>query len=87
MTTQEFDAARYKSAQRQEWDAVDAGWSKWWEIIEKGAQHVSDRLVELAAVKPGHQVLDVATGIGEPCLRRKNVGPLGCPSVRHGAQT
>ena len=78
MTTQEFDAARYKSAQRQEWDAVAAGWSKWWEIIEKGAQHVSDRLVELAAVKPGHQVLDVATGIGEPCLTAaRRVGATG----------
>jgi len=78
MTTPEFDATRYKSTQRQEWDAVAAGWNKWWEIIEKGAQHVSDRLVELAAIKPGHHVLDVATGIGEPCLTAaRRVGATG----------
>ena len=78
MATQEFDATRYKSAQRQEWDAVAVGWSKWWETIEKGAQHVSDRLVELADVQPGHHVLDVATGIGEPCLTAaRRVGATG----------
>ena len=78
MATQEFDATRYKSAQRQEWDAVAIGWSRWWETIEKGAQHVSDRLVELADVQPGHHVLDVATGIGEPCLTAaRRVGATG----------
>ena len=68
MATQEFDATHYKSAQRQEWDAVAAGWGKWWETIERGTQPVSDRLVELANLQPGHRVLDVATGIGEPCI-------------------
>ena len=28
MAEQEFDATRYKSAQRQEWDAVAVGWSR-----------------------------------------------------------
>ena len=78
MATQEFDATRYKSAQRQEWDAVAVGWSRWWETIEKGTQHHSDRLVELADVQPGHHVLDVATGIGEPCLTAaRRVGATG----------
>ena len=78
MTTQEFDSARYKAAQRREWDAAAAGWSKWWETIESGAQPVSDRLVELAGVQPGHTVLDVATGIGEPCLTAaRRVGSTG----------
>jgi len=29
---------------------------------------VSDRLVELAEIKPGQKVLDIATGIGEPAI-------------------
>ena len=78
MATQEFDATRYKSAQLQEWDAVAVGWSRWWETIEKGTQHVSDRLVALADIQPGHHVLDVATGIGEPCLTAaRRVGATG----------
>lgn len=68
MSTQPFDPERYKSGQQQEWDSAAAGWRKWWEVIERGAQNVNDRLVELAGIAPGQRVLDVATGIGEPAL-------------------
>jgi ubiquinone/menaquinone biosynthesis C-methylase UbiE len=36
------------------------------ETFETGAHNVSDRLIELAEIKPGQKVLDIATGIGEP---------------------
>jgi ubiquinone/menaquinone biosynthesis C-methylase UbiE len=36
--------------------------------IENGAQNVSKRLVELAHIKPGDNILDIATGIGEPAI-------------------
>jgi ubiquinone/menaquinone biosynthesis C-methylase UbiE len=68
MSTQTDDLARSKEGQRQQWDSVAAGWKKWWRAIEDGAQHVSRRMVELAEVKPGQRVLDIATGIGEPAL-------------------
>ena len=78
MTTQPYDPARFKDAQRQEWDSVAAGWEKWWELIEGGAQRVSDRLLELADVQSGHRVLDVATGIGEPAVTAAHrVGATG----------
>jgi ubiquinone/menaquinone biosynthesis C-methylase UbiE len=68
MSTQSDDLVRYEEGQRQQWDSVAAGWKKWWQAIENGAQHVSKRMVELAEVKPGQRVLDIATGIGEPAL-------------------
>ena len=78
MSTEGFDPARYKVAQRQEWDAAAEGWRRWWQTIERGAQHVSDRLIELAEIQPGQRVLDVATGIGEPSLTAaRRVGPTG----------
>ena len=78
MTTQAFDPQQYKERQQQEWDAVAAGWRRWWELIEGGAQHMSDRLLELAEVQPGQRVLDVATGIGEPAVSAaRRVGPSG----------
>ncbi|MCH7656624.1 MAG: methyltransferase domain-containing protein [Chloroflexi bacterium] len=78
MTAQAFDSRQYKERQLQEWNAVAAAWRKWWEVIEAGAQHVSDRLVELAEVQPGQRVLDVATGIGEPAVSAaRRVGPSG----------
>ncbi len=78
MTTQPFDPVRYKEGLRLDWDAVASGWKQWWKTIEQGAQPVSDRLVALAKIQPGHWVLDVATGIGEPAITAARiVGPTG----------
>jgi ubiquinone/menaquinone biosynthesis C-methylase UbiE len=78
MSTPSDDLARYEDGQRQQWDSVAAGWKKWWQAIENGAQHVSKRMIELAEVKPGQRVLDIATGIGEPALlAASRVGATG----------
>ena len=56
------------------WNSVASGYRKWWKQIEgngnkdEGAQKVSLRLLELAEVRPGHTILDVATGYGEPAV-------------------
>src|SRR5574341_96979 len=68
MKKSEFDPAQYKISQRKNWDSVASGWQKWWRTFEKGAQKVSDKLVELAEIGPGQKVLDIATGIGEPAI-------------------
>ena len=36
--------------------------------FEKDAQRLSDHLVELAKINSNSQVLDIATGIGEPAV-------------------
>lgn len=33
-----------------------------------GSQKVSDKIVQLAEIKPGYRVLDIATGIEEPAV-------------------
>jgi ubiquinone/menaquinone biosynthesis C-methylase UbiE len=69
---------KLKSDQKRDWDAAAAGWKKWWPIFEQVAQHVSDRLVELAGVTPGARVLDIATGTGEPAVTAaRRVGATG----------
>lgn len=78
MSEQAVDPQRLKDDQRRTWDAAAAGWRKWWALFERSAQHVSDRLVELAAIAPGARVLDVATGSGEPAVTAARlVGPRG----------
>ena len=57
-----FNPEQFKAQQRQMWDNVAAGWQTWWQTMEQGAQKVSDKIVELAEVKPGDRVLDIATG-------------------------
>ena len=61
------------------WGANQAeAWHKWFHIIEDGAQALSDRMVELAAVGPGSRVLDVASGVGEPAVTAaRRAGPDG----------
>jgi enediyne biosynthesis protein CalE5 len=68
MTEQTFDADRFKSEQKRDWDAAAAGWKKWWPLFERSARHVSERLIELARIGPGARVLEIATGNGEPAL-------------------
>ena len=73
MVSSTFDPNQFKMAQREGWDSVAEGWKDWWEHIEKGAQKLSQRLIELAEIKRGQRVLDIATGIGEPSITAAKV--------------
>ena len=73
MPSSTFDPNQFKLGQREGWDSVAEGWKEWWAPIEKGAQKLSQRLIEVAEIKPGHRVLDVATGIGEPAITAAKV--------------
>lgn len=68
MTSNSFDPNQSKIARDQIWDSVAQGYLMWWPHIEKAAESLSNRLVELAHIKPGQKVLDIATGIGEPSV-------------------
>jgi enediyne biosynthesis protein CalE5 len=73
-----LDSKQYKEVERRSWNSVAAAWQRWWKTIERGTQAVSRRLVELAEIKPGSEVLDIATGIGEPALTAaRQVGKSG----------
>src|SRR5439155_15093881 len=73
-----FDPTQYKASQRREWGVSADGWKRHWNIWEQAAQHLNERLVELAWIRPGHRVLDVATGLGEPAFTAaRRVGPNG----------
>jgi ubiquinone/menaquinone biosynthesis C-methylase UbiE len=63
-----IDPDEFRSEQRESWDSVAQGWRKWWRVFEASAQPLNERIVELAGVRPGMRVLDVATGVGEPAL-------------------
>jgi len=78
MAEQAIDTGRLKNEQKRDWDAAAAGWKRWWPVLERAAQPVSDRLVELARVGADMRVLDVATGSGEPAVTAaRRVAPSG----------
>ena len=73
-----IDSKQYKEDLRRGYDNAAPGWQKWWKTIESATEGVSKRLVELAEIKPGFKVLDIATGIGEPAVTAaKQVGKTG----------
>ncbi len=51
-------STRLKLEQRKGWDASAPGWARWWPTLERGGGVVSERLVEMAQVAPGHRVLE-----------------------------
>lgn len=65
-----FDPVAFKDSQRSEWHAAAEGWHRWHDVLEapEGGQAQTDKLLELARIGPGDEVLDVATGCGEPGL-------------------
>ncbi len=73
-----FNPDEYKAALKQSWNMAAKGWEKWWDTINSGAAAVTSKLLEMAAVKEGDAVLDIATGIGEPAISAaKRAGPRG----------
>jgi ubiquinone/menaquinone biosynthesis C-methylase UbiE len=73
-----FNPDEFKAQQRRMWNNAAAGWQDCWETIERGARKVSDKIVQLAEIKPSDRLLDIATGIGEPAVTAaKKVLPNG----------
>ena len=78
MESKAIDAVRFREAQHKNWNSAAVGWMEWSEFNDKADRHISERLVELAGVRPGSRVLDVAAGYGEPALTAaRKAGPEG----------
>ena len=64
--------------QRDFWLSAAPGWKALFVGLERAAQHISNRLVDLAGIQEGDRVLDIATGSGEPAITAaRKVGPEG----------
>src|SRR3954454_5870641 len=73
-----IDPGEIRETQHRNWDSAAVGWKEWSEFAESAHGHLSRRLVELAGVRPGSWVLDVAAGYGEPALTAaRKAGPEG----------
>jgi len=78
MEPRKIDATGFREAQHKHWDSAAVGWMEWSEFNDRADRHISERLVELAGVRSGSRVLDVAAGYGEPALTAaRRAGPEG----------
>lgn len=78
MESEGIDAVGFRRAQLENWDSAAVGWMEWSEFNDRADRHISERLVELAGVRAGSRVLDIAAGYGEPALTAaRRAGPEG----------
>ncbi len=79
MTDQpQFDPAQYKKATTQQWDAAAKAWDDWGPTLHDWLGPVTELMFDLAGLRPGSQVLDVAAGAGEQTVQAAGrVGPTG----------
>jgi ubiquinone/menaquinone biosynthesis C-methylase UbiE len=78
MDSKAIDPSDFREAQHKNWDSAAVGWMEWSEFNDRADRHISKRLVELAGVRSGSRVLDIAAGYGEPALTAaRQAGPQG----------
>jgi SAM-dependent methyltransferase len=73
-----LDPVAYKERARQQWQQAAEAWYRWSPTLEDWLHPVTEALIELAGIKEGYKVLEVAAGAGEPAVTiAKRVGPSG----------
>jgi SAM-dependent methyltransferase len=73
-----FDPIRFKTTTRAQWENAADAWHRWGPLLGEWLGPTTERMLDLAAVRTGSRVLDVAAGAGEQTLRAaRRVGPAG----------
>ena len=70
MTEQQpsFDAAKYKIAQRDQWNKDADAWHRWNPALDRWVGNVTQKMLDMAIITTGQRILDIAAGAGEPAL-------------------
>jgi SAM-dependent methyltransferase len=78
MATTTFDPVAFKATTRKQWEAAAGAWHAWGPAIERWLGPATERMLDMAEVRPGDRVLDVAAGAGGQSLAAaRRVGPTG----------
>ena len=78
MSARNFDAETFKRSTREQWDRTAAAWNDHAPLIRAWLRQATEAMLNMAAVKEGSRVLDVAAGAGDQTLDiAARVGPNG----------
>jgi ubiquinone/menaquinone biosynthesis C-methylase UbiE len=67
-TPASFDAEKFKTTTRAQWEGASDAWHRWGPFIGSWLGDATETMLDLARVGPGCHVLDVAAGAGEQSL-------------------
>ena len=73
-----FDAMRYKSTTRDQWQSAAEAWHRWGPALERWLGPATERMLDMARAGSGARILDVAAGAGgQTIAAARRVGPRG----------
>jgi len=59
----------WKSELRNTWELAAPGWAKWEHVFATSLSGATDALIDMAGIRPGMRVLDVACGAGSQSIQ------------------
>ena len=78
MPATKFDPIRFKETTRSQWQTAAEAWNDWGGCLSRWLGPATERMLDLAGVREGSHVLDVAAGAGEQTITTaRRVGPGG----------
>ena len=73
-----FNPTNYKTTTREQWQTAAEAWHKWHPTLKKWLGPATNLMLEMAQVKEGYRILDIAAGAGEQSITAaEKVGPKG----------
>jgi ubiquinone/menaquinone biosynthesis C-methylase UbiE len=78
MATAVFDSVKYKTTTREQWQNAAEAWHRWGPTLERWLGPATQEMLDMAGIRTGNHVLDVAAGAGGQTLAAaRRVGPAG----------
>lgn len=76
--TKVFNPEHYKSTTREQWQTAAEAWHRWHPTLNTWLGPATHLMLDMAEVKKGQHILDVAAGAGEQSIfAAERVGPKG----------
>jgi SAM-dependent methyltransferase len=77
-TPSTFDPLKYKATTHDQWQTAAEAWHRWGPTLHDWLGSATEIMLDMAGVKTGYRVLDVAAGAGEQSIMAaKRIGPTG----------
>ena len=73
-----FDPDRFRQTTRAQWESAAEAWDRWGPLLARWLGPATEAMLDMAGVRAGSRVLDVAAGAGEQTLAAaRRAGPSG----------
>lgn len=73
-----FDPIQYRQTAKEQWQAAAAAWNQWGPLLEQWLGPATDLMLNMADIRPGDRVLDLAAGAGgQTLVAARRVGGTG----------